>query len=188
MVEDFSHMSTHRIHISRNGLTHMHNKSTVIYIEDNADNQRLVQRILEPHGYGVSPAKGGPGGIARARESRPKLILVDINIPGLDGYETTTRLRGMEHLRSVPIVALTADIRVGARERSLVAGCDGYITKPIDPRSLPEQLSEFIGGKREALPPDAQAPPPPPYNPKLVYPPHPPAPPPTPPTPPPPTP
>ena len=146
----------------------MHNKSTVIYIEDNADNQRLVQRILEAHGYGVLLAKDGPDGIALARESRPKLILVDINIPGLDGYETTTRLRGMEHLRSVPIVALTADIRVGARERSLVAGCDGYITKPIDPRSLPAQLQEFIDGKREALPQAVEAPLLREYNHKLV--------------------
>ena len=113
-------------------------------------------------------AKDGPDGIALARESQPALILVDINIPGLDGYETTTRLRGMAHLRGTPIVALTADSRVGARERSLVAGCDGYITKPIDPRGLPEQLSEFIGGKREALPHEAEAPLLREYNHKLV--------------------
>ena len=79
-----------------------------------------------------------------ARETTPSLILVDINIPGLDGYETTTRLRGLDHLRGAPIVALTADSRSGTRERSLVAGCDGYITKPIDPRRLPDQLEEFI--------------------------------------------
>jgi signal transduction histidine kinase len=130
----------------------MHDKPTILYIEDNADNQRLVKRILEARGYGVLLSEDGPNGIALARESTPNLILVDINIPGLDGYETTTRLRGMEHLRSTPIVALTADSRIGTRERSLVAGCDGYITKPIDARLLPEQLAEFIGGKREALP------------------------------------
>src|SRR6266542_630058 len=122
----------------------MNDQPTILYIEDNADNQRLVRRIMEACGYTVLLAKDGPDGIALARESQPALVLVDINIPGLDGYETTTRLRGMSHLRGTPIVAMTADSRVGARERSLVAGCDGYITKPIDPRGLPEQLSERL--------------------------------------------
>ena len=130
----------------------MHDKPTILYIEDNADNQRLVKRILEARGYGVLLSEDGPDGIALARESTPALILVDINIPGLDGYETTTRLRSMRHLRNTPIVALTADSRNGTRERSLVAGCDGYITKPIDARLLPEQLAEFMQGKREELP------------------------------------
>ncbi|HJZ48310.1 MAG TPA: hybrid sensor histidine kinase/response regulator [Roseiflexaceae bacterium] len=146
----------------------MPDQLTILYIEDNADNQRLVRRIMEARGYVVLLAKDGPDGLALAREAQPALVLVDINIPGLNGYETTTRLRGMEHLRGTPIVAVTADSRVGARERSLVAGCDGYITKPIDPRSLPEQLSEFIGGKREALPRDAEAPLLRAYNHKLV--------------------
>jgi signal transduction histidine kinase len=127
-------------------------RPTILYIEDNADNQRLVKRILEARGYGVQLSESGPDGIALALEGTPSLILVDINIPGLDGYETTTRLRSMRHLHGTPIVALTADSRVGTRERSLVAGCDGYITKPIDPRRLPEQLEEFMNGKREALP------------------------------------
>jgi signal transduction histidine kinase len=127
-------------------------KPTILYIEDNSDNQRLVKRILEARGYGVQLSENGPDGIAQALTETPALILVDINIPGLDGYETTTRLRGMQHLRDTPIVALTADDRTGARERSLVAGCDGYLTKPIDPRRLPDQLEEFMNGKREALP------------------------------------
>jgi signal transduction histidine kinase len=130
----------------------MKDQPTILYIEDNADNQRLVKRILEARGYGVLLSETGPDGIAQALEGAPSLILVDINIPGLDGYETTTRLRGMDHLRATPIVALTADSRVGTRERSLVAGCDGYITKPIDPRRLPDQLEEFMNGKREAVP------------------------------------
>jgi signal transduction histidine kinase len=140
----------------------------ILYIEDNADNQRLVRRILEAHGYAVTLADDGPAGIARARETRPALILVDINIPGLDGYETTTLLRSMEHLRGVPVVAVTADSRAGARERSLVAGCDGYITKPIDPRQLTEQIREFLAGKREELPQGAETPLLREYNSKLV--------------------
>src|SRR5918912_62376 len=127
----------------------MQTRPTILYIEDNADNQRLGRRILEARGYAVILAGDGPDGIARARESRPALVLVDINIPGLDGYETTTLLRGMDHLRGVPVVAVTADSRVGARERSLVAGCDGYIIKPIDARQLTEQIEEFLAGKRE---------------------------------------
>jgi len=130
----------------------MNDKPTVLYIEDNTDNQRLVKRILEARGYCVLLSETGPDGIALAREAAPSLILVDISIPGLDGYETTTRLRGMRHLRGAPIVAITADSRAGTRERSLVAGCDGYITKPIDPRRLPDQLEEFMNGKREAPP------------------------------------
>ncbi|MDQ2995968.1 MAG: hybrid sensor histidine kinase/response regulator [Chloroflexota bacterium] len=146
----------------------MPDQPTILYIEDNADNQRLVRRIMEARGYTVLLAKDGPDGISLARESQPALVLVDINIPGLDGYETTTRLRSMPHLHGTPIVAMTADSQVGARERSLVAGCDGYITKPIDPRGLPEQLSEFIGGKREVLSHEAEAPLLRAYNHKLV--------------------
>jgi signal transduction histidine kinase len=127
-------------------------KRAVLYIEDNRDNQRLVQRVLEAHGFAVQLAEDGPSGVALAREGNPALILVDLSIPGLDGYEVTTRLRNVPHLRDTPIVALTADSRPGTRDRSLVAGCDGYITKPIDPRRLPEQIQEFIAGRREVAP------------------------------------
>jgi signal transduction histidine kinase len=81
------------------------------------------------------------------------LILVDINIPGLDGYETTTRLRSIPHLKETPIVALTADVSAGVRERALVAGCDGYLSKPIRPKQFAVQIGEFIGGKRELVAP-----------------------------------
>jgi signal transduction histidine kinase len=129
----------------------MNDRPTILYIEDNLDNQRLVQRILAARGYQVLLAADGPSGLELARESQPALVLVDINIPGLDGYETTTRLRSLAHLRDTPIIALTADGRVGVRERTLVAGCSGYIPKPIDPRRLSEQIQEFIGGKREEV-------------------------------------
>lgn len=135
----------------------MSNKASILYIEDNPDNQRLVRRVLEARGYDVRIADDGPGGLATARATRPALILVDINIPGLDGHETTTRLRSFDHLRQTPIVALTADSRTVTRERSLAAGCDGYIVKPIDVRGLPQQIDEFIAGRREALPEGAEA-------------------------------
>jgi len=124
----------------------------ILYIEDNPDNQRLVQRVLSARGYQVMIAEDGPNGLALARTSHPALVLVDLGIPGLDGYETTTRLRSLPHMRDVPIIALTADASPGARERALVAGCDGYLSKPIDARALPAQIAEFIEGRRERLP------------------------------------
>lgn len=123
----------------------------ILYVEDNPDNQRLVQRVLGARGYQVLLAEDGPGGLALARETLPAMVLVDLGIPGLDGYETTTRLRSLPHLRAVPIVALTADGSPGARERALVAGCDGYIVKPIDARQLPTLVAEFIAGRRERV-------------------------------------
>ncbi len=140
----------------------------ILYIEDNHDNQLLVRRILEARGYTLQVCEDGPSGIALARESQPALILVDINISGMDGYETTTRLRTLPHLQSTPIIAITADARPGTRERALTAGCDGFITKPIDPRLLPDQIAEFLGGKRELLPTNLETPMLREYNARLV--------------------
>ncbi len=134
----------------------MTEKPKILYIEDNFDNQRLVQRVLGARGYEVMLAADGMAGVALARESLPGLILVDVNIPGLDGYETAARLRSMPHLRESPVVALTADVSPGARERALAAGCDGYLSKPIDPHQLPRQIAEFIAGRREFVPPPVE--------------------------------
>lgn len=123
----------------------------ILYIEDNPDNQRLVVRALRNRGYHVALADDGMSGISAARDSQPALILVDINIPGLDGYEVTTRLRSMPHLQHTPIVALTADVSPGARERVLAVGCNGYLSKPINPRQLPEQIASYLNGKHEQL-------------------------------------
>ena len=135
----------------------MPDQPAILYIEDNRDNQRLVQRVLGARGFNVQIAEDGPSGIQMARESNPDLILVDMGIPGLDGYETTTRLRGLPHLNKTPIVALTADGTTGARERALVAGCNGFLSKPIDTRRLPTQIEEYIGGKQESVPVLAEA-------------------------------
>jgi two-component system cell cycle response regulator DivK len=118
---------------------------TILYIEDDLPSRILVRRVLEAEGYRVVEAEGGMEGLAAARAEQPTLILVDINLPAMDGLEVTARLRAMPELGSVPIVALTANVMKGDRERTLAAGCSGYIQKPIDVDLLPVQLAAFMG-------------------------------------------
>lgn len=112
----------------------------ILYIEDNVGNRALVKRILEAEGHSVSEAVDGPSGLKMAAEGKFDLILLDINLPEIDGYDLARRLRGMPNLRTVPILALTANVMQGDRERTLAAGCDGYIQKPIDVDRLPDQV------------------------------------------------
>ncbi len=121
----------------------------VLYIEDNLENRILVKRVLEAEGYVVLEAEDGPSGLKKAEEELPDLILMDINLPEVDGYELTMRLRQKMQLRTVPIVALTANVLRGDRERSLEAGCDGYIQKPIDVDLLPAQIGAFLHSDQE---------------------------------------
>lgn len=118
--------------------------SIILYIEDNFENRLLVRRILEAEGYRVVEAEDGPRGLALAQSMRPDLILVDLHLPDIDGYELVRRFKQMPHLQGVPIVALTADVIRGARERALATGCDGYIPKPIDVDALPAQIASFL--------------------------------------------
>ena len=130
----------------------MSNPIHILYIEDNYDNQRLVRRTLASRGYQIEIAPDGAVGLELAQQKAPDLILMDINLPGLNGYELTTKFKAIPTLSAVPIIALTANTMPGDRERALAAGCDGYISKPIDPRALPEQVAGYIGGTREELP------------------------------------
>ena len=116
----------------------------ILYIEDNLENRTLVKRVLEVEGYVVLEADDGPSGLRLIEEEMPDLILMDINLPEIDGYEITTQLRQMEGLKNVPIVALTANVLKGDRERSFDAGCDGYIQKPVDVDLLPAQIAAFL--------------------------------------------
>ncbi len=126
----------------------------VLYVEDTPESQRLVQRILTAEGFDVVIAEDGISAIEIARREMPDLILMDINIGGLDGYEVTTRLRTIQGLEEVPIVAVTAATLAGDRERALVAGCNGYIAKPIDVDQFPDQVRSYLVGKTEEVKPE----------------------------------
>ncbi len=116
----------------------------VLYIEDNPGNRLLVKRVLEAEGYVVLEAGSGPEALQLLEHETPDLILVDINLPTVDGYTLTGLLRQRDDLQKVPIVALTAYALKGDRERALAAGCDGYIQKPIDVDQLPGQVADFL--------------------------------------------
>lgn len=116
----------------------------VLYIEDNPDNRLLVQRVLMAEGYQVLVAANAVDGLKLAESEHPSLILVDINMPDVDGYTVTGQLRKIPHLSRVPIIALTANVMKGDREKTIAAGCDGYIQKPIDIDQFPRQLARFI--------------------------------------------
>jgi len=126
------------------------NGKRILYIEDNDANRLLVHRVLSAEGYTLLEAVDGPAGVRAAEEHVPDLILLDINLPQLDGYEVTSRIKQNPHLRHIPIVAMTANVMQGDREKSLGAGCDGYIQKPIDIDLLPEQIAKFLMRSRHA--------------------------------------
>lgn len=116
----------------------------ILYIEDNPDNRLLVRRVLQAEGYTVLEANDGQSGMTVAAEAQPDLILMDINLPEIDGYEVTARLKQLPGISHVPIIAVTANVMKGDREKTLAAGCDGYIQKPIDIDLLPEQIERFL--------------------------------------------
>lgn len=119
----------------------------ILHIEDDPANRLLVRKLLQKDGYEVIDAADGLEGVRLACSTRPDLVLVDLNIPGLDGFEVTLRLRGEPQLSGVPIVAITAE---GDRETSLAVGCDGFLQKPIDAKSFVSQLERFMQiGPRE---------------------------------------
>ncbi len=116
----------------------------ILYIEDNSDNRLLVKRILEAEGYTLLEAANAHEGLAKALVERPDLVLMDINLPEIDGYTTTARLKATPGLEHIKVIALTANVMKGDREKTLAAGCDGYIQKPIDVDALPRQIARFL--------------------------------------------
>lgn len=124
---------------------------TVLLIEDNEQNRYLTTFLLEKHGYRVVPAIDGARGIEAAQTFAPTLILLDIQLPTMDGYSVARELRKIDSLRATPIVAVTSYAMVGDREKALAAGCDGYIEKPINPES-------FVAEIEQVNPPQAENP------------------------------
>ena len=117
---------------------------TVLIIEDNEQNLYLVTFILEKNGYATVQARSGPEGIALANETLPVLILLDIQLPGMNGYDVARALRRNPALAAVPIVAVTSYAMVGDKERALEAGCTGYIEKPIDPETFMADVARHL--------------------------------------------
>lgn len=119
---------------------------TVLYIEDNRDNRLLVRRILMASDYDfeVVDAESARLGIELAQANPPDIILMDVSMPEMDGLTATRTIRGIDTLKNIPIVALTANAMDGDKERTLNAGCDGYIRKPVDVDKLPDEVFSYI--------------------------------------------
>jgi len=121
---------------------------TVLVVEDNALNRKLVRDVLGHAGYRVLEAGDAERGIETARAERPDLVLMDVQLPGIDGVEALGRLRADEATAGIPVVALTAFAMKDDRERFLAAGFDGYLEKPVSVPALPGQVEALIGGAR----------------------------------------
>ena len=120
------------------------NKGTILYIEDNPDNRLLVKRILLAEGYLLLEAGDAHEALDVLQRTRPDLILMDINMPDTDGYSLTAQIKARPGFERVPILALTANVMRGDKEKTLEAGCDGYIQKPIDIDLLAREIEKYI--------------------------------------------
>ena len=119
-------------------------KGNVLYVEDNPDNRSLIRRVLNSEGYFVIEAINANQAMEKLEGGKIDLILMDINMPGMDGYTLTSKIKAIQKFSKIPIVAVTANVMRGDREKSLEAGCDGYIQKPIDIDTLAQQIERFI--------------------------------------------
>lgn len=116
----------------------------ILLIEDNEQNRYLATFLLEQRGYSIASAPDGPTGIALARSKTPDVILLDIQLPLMDGYDVARTLRTLQSLQRIPIIAVTSYAMSGDRERCLAAGCDGYIEKPINPETFVTEIEQFL--------------------------------------------
>lgn len=121
--------------------------STILYIEDNPLNMRLVRKMLSSMGYNMIEAIDGKTGLMMMRTHQPELVLVDVNLPDIDGLELTRQIKSDANLSRTPVIALTANAMHGDRERCLAAGCDGYIAKPIARLELKNTLHTVMSAK-----------------------------------------
>ena len=119
-------------------------KPTILLIEDNEQNRYLATFLLEAHGYGIVAAVDGAQGIELAGRVLPQLILLDIQLPLMDGYAVARALRRNPALANIPIVAVTSYAMAGDREKALAAGCNGYLEKPINPETFVPEIERFL--------------------------------------------
>lgn len=118
--------------------------ATILYIEDNPQNMRLVRKMLQTDGFEMIEAQDGLSGIEAALQHNPDIILMDINLPDIDGLEVTARLRQYPQFANTPIIALTANAMHGDRERITNGGCNGYLAKPITRNELLNTVKRFL--------------------------------------------
>ncbi|NWF51714.1 MAG: response regulator [Nitrospirae bacterium] len=123
----------------------------ILVVDDNNDSRELVVKVLKNKGYEMIEAIDGEEALKKAIAERPDLILLDISIPKINGYEVTKRLKSIEEFKDIPVVALTAHAMKGDRTKALEAGCEGYISKPINVRELPDQVKSYLRGKWESI-------------------------------------
>ena len=116
----------------------------ILLIEDNEQNRYLVAFLLQARGWEVVHAADGPEGLALVGEVNPALILLDIQLPGMDGYAVAEALRANPKLDAIPVVAVTSYAMPGDRERCMAAGCNGYLEKPIDPQTFATEVEKFV--------------------------------------------
>jgi two-component system cell cycle response regulator DivK len=116
----------------------------ILIVEDQEDNRRILRDLLTSVGFEIVEALTGEEGVRRAEESRPDLILMDIQLPGLDGYDATRRIKANPALRAIPVIAVTSYALSGDDLKAFAAGCDAYVTKPFSPRALLAKIREFV--------------------------------------------
>lgn len=124
------------------------NQPVILLVEDNEDNRQLVIKVLGSRGYRVVGVEDGQQALSKLSDINPDLILMDINLPGMDGYEVTRRIRQQKKYVDLPIVALTAHAMVGDEEKSLTAGCDAYFSKPINVRTFADAIAAILNKKQ----------------------------------------
>lgn len=125
-------------------------RKKVLCIEDNLTNMILVSRIVEAEGHDLLRAEDGPSALRLLAEERPDIILLDINIPGISGLELAERIKQDKELKSIPLIATTANVLVGDMERCLEAGCDEYLPKPLDIRRLRVLMRQYLSQAHNA--------------------------------------
>jgi two-component system cell cycle response regulator DivK len=119
----------------------------VLIVEDQEDNRAILRDLLSTSGYELIEATNGEEGVALAESKRPDLILMDVQLPVMDGYEATRRIKGNVELKSIPVIAVTSYALSGDEAKAHAAGCDGYVAKPFSPRQLLAKIREYLPGE-----------------------------------------